>query len=107
MHKNPVRFEFTVSEAQVKRGARLRIHTADQSKDVPARVQVTVNGKSFEQALPPGIGLQQADPSHLAFPATTVFELPTGVLQKKKNILEVRVKNAGWFTWDGLELVKR
>jgi beta-mannosidase len=102
--KNPVRFEFTVSEAQVKRGARLRIHTADQSKDVSAQVQVTVNGTSFERALPPGIGLQRTDPSHLAFTSILTFEIPSGLLQSGKNIVDIQVKNGGWFTWDGLDL---
>jgi len=101
----PARFEFPASEAQVKQGARLRIHTADQSKEVSVQVQVTVNGKSFDQALQPGIGLQLRDPSHLAFPATLTFEIPSDLLKSGKNVMEIRVKNDGWFTWDALECV--
>ncbi|MEI6424456.1 MAG: polysaccharide lyase family protein, partial [Lentisphaerota bacterium] len=105
--KNSARFEFPISNAQVNRGARLRIHTADQSKYVYTQVQVTVNGTSFEQALPPGIGLQRTDPSHLAFPSTLTFDIPSGLLQSGKNAIHVRVKNEGWFTWDALELVTK
>ena len=53
-------------------------------------VNVTVNGKSFEQPLPEGLGIQNADPAHLAFPATPEFEIPTGVLRPGKNMLESR-----------------
>jgi hypothetical protein len=102
--KNPVRFEFPVNEAQVKRVARLRIHAADQSKDVSTLVQMKVNGKSFDQALPPGLGLQSANPARLAFATTLTFEIPSGLLQSGKNVMEIQVKSGGWFTWDALDL---
>ncbi len=98
------RFEFPLSEAQAKRPARLRIDAADQSRDVRAVVEVSVNGKSFEQSLPAGLGFQKTDPAHLAFPATAVFEIPINALQREKNILEIRVDNGGWFTWDAMHL---
>jgi hypothetical protein len=99
-------FEFPVNRFQAKRPARLRIHTADQSKDVRAAVELTVNGRSFEQSLPEGLGIQNTDPAHLAFPATVTFDIPPGVLRTGKNALEVRVKNGGWFAWDALALAR-
>jgi hypothetical protein len=99
------RFEFPLSAAHAGRPARLRIHAADQSKDVRAAVEVTVNGKSFEQSLPQGLGIQNADPAHLAFPATAVFEIPSGVFREGTNVFEVRVNKDGWFTWDSLDLI--
>ena len=99
------RFEFPVSRALAKRPAWLRIHTADQSKDIRAAVAVTVNGQSFEQTLPAGLGVQNSDPAHLAFPATATFDIPAGALRDGTNTLEVQVKNGGWFTWDSLECV--
>ena len=99
------RFEFPVSTAQAKYGAQLRIHTADQSKEVRAQIQVTVNGKLFEQSLSEGIGLQKTDPSHLAFPSTLTFEIPSSLLQSGKNIIEIRTKNDGWFSWDAMDLI--
>ena len=69
-----VRFEFNVSEAQSKRPLLLRIHAADQSAKTPAKVVATINGRPLEGVLPQGLGIQQSDPAHLAFPAT--LELP-------------------------------
>ncbi|MCY2990180.1 MAG: discoidin domain-containing protein [Planctomycetota bacterium] len=99
------RFEFPLSGFSPQRPARLRIHAADQSKAVRATLNVTVNGKTFEQSLPAGLGIQDADPAHLAFPATVEFEIPAGVLQPGQNVLEVQVSGAGWFTWDALECI--
>jgi len=45
------------------------------------------------------------DPAHLAFPATVDFEISADVLQPAKNVLEVQVTGAGWFTWDSLECI--
>ena len=98
-------FEFPASESQAKGPARLRLHTADQSKDVEAVVEVTLNDKTFVQTLPSGIGIQKTDPAHLAFPAAAVFELPVEVLKTGNNELKVRVTNAGWFTWDSMDLI--
>ena len=94
------RFEF----AAKPQPARLRLHTADQSKEVRAEVVVKLNGKVFEQLLPAGLGIQASDPAHLAFPATVEFELPAGVLKEGGNLLEIEVRN-GWFNWDSLECV--
>ncbi|MCL5096194.1 MAG: hypothetical protein M1608_01400 [Candidatus Omnitrophica bacterium] len=100
------RFEFRASDSKVKGPARLRIYTADQSKDTRTVVKVTINDRSIEQALPEGIGLQMANPAQLAFPATLVFEVQPGILRKGRNLMEVRVKNDGWFTWDAADLVE-
>jgi beta-mannosidase len=100
-----VHFEFAATKAQAKRPLRLRLHTADQSKDVATVVEVRINGKAFEQSLPKGLGLQNAEPAHLAFPSTMVFEIQFGGLRKGNNVMDVRVKNAGWFTWDSLDCV--
>ena len=62
---------------------------------------MTVNGRRFPATLPKGLGIQDSDPAHLAFPAMVSLELPPGVL-KAENLLEVRVSNGGWFTWDSL-----
>ena len=102
--KNPVRFQFTLSEGQVKRPARLRIHTADQAEKAPARVAVTINGRRMEASLPLGLGIQQTDPSHLAFPATVEFQIPARDLRLGMNTLEVRIEGDGWFSWDALDL---
>jgi len=98
------RFEFPVAESQTKRPVRLCLHTADQAKEVATVVDVWINGKKFEQSLPRGLGLQNSDPAHLAFPATAVIEIPQGVLKQGTNVMEIRVKNDGWFTWDSITI---
>jgi beta-mannosidase len=103
--KKRARFEFPLSDGQARRAARLRIHTADQSKSVRAMVEATVNGTVLEQTLPEGLGIQNTDPAHLAFPATLVFQLPHGTLLPGKNVVEVRVRNEGWFSWDAMDLI--
>lgn len=103
--QHSARFEFPLTKAQAERRARLRIQTADQSQEVRAEVEVTVNGQSFKQTLPAGLGIQAAEPAHLAFPATLVFELPRGLLRAGPNGLEVRIDNHGWFTWDAMDLI--
>jgi hypothetical protein len=100
-----VRFEFPASSEAVKFPARLRIHTADQSKEVRAAVALTVNGKALEQTLPEGLGVQKTDPGHLAYPATLEFPIAEGSLKAGTNVVEVKVAGPGWFTWDSLECV--
>lgn len=100
-----VRFEFDATKDQAKRPLRLRLHTADQSKDVATVVEARINGRTFEQSLPKGLGLQNVEPAHLAFPSTAVFEIPASGLRAGKNSVEVRIRNNGWFTWDALECV--
>lgn len=100
-----VRFVFNVDGRQAERPSRLRIHTADQDDKNAPVVEVTVNGQRFEQALGTGLGIQNTDPAHLAFPATARFDLPAGALRAGENTLEVRVRNASWFSWDALDLV--
>jgi len=102
--KNAVRFELTLGGGQVKRPARLRIHTADQAEKAPAKVVVTINGWRMEGSLPLGLGIQQTDPSHLAFPATVEFQIPARHLRLGKNTLEVHVEGDGWFSWDAMDL---
>ena len=104
-NKSNATFKFMASKAQAKHPARLRLHTSDQSKEIRATVEVTINGKTLEQTLPEGLGIQKTEPAHLAFPATLEFELASSLLLRGKNVVEVRVKNEGWFTWDSLECV--
>ncbi len=98
-------FEFKATRGQARWPARLRIHASDQSKDVAADIEVTVNGKRFQQSLPIGLGVQDAVPARLAFATTAEFELPEGVVRSGGNELKIRVPNSGWFTWDALDLV--
>ncbi|MHB1767539.1 MAG: glycoside hydrolase family 2 protein [Phycisphaerae bacterium] len=101
-----VRFQFDLDKTQVNQPARLRIHTADQSKTTPTVVQIMVNGRSIKRTLPKGLGIQRTEPAHLAFPATLEFELAATVLHPGKNHLTIRVQGDGWFTWDELDLVR-
>jgi beta-mannosidase len=98
------RFEFSLSDAQAKRPARLRIHTADHTEKTPTKITVTVNGGRMEESLPAGLGIQRSDPAHLAFPATLEFFIPAADLRPGKNVLKVRVEGNGWFSWDALDL---
>lgn len=101
-----VRFEFNIDKTQVNQPARLRIHTADQSKTVRTVVQIMINGLAMKGTLPKGLGIQRTEPAHLAFPATLELELAATVLHLGKNNLTVRVQGDGWFTWDALDLVR-
>ncbi len=64
-----------------------------------------MNGKIYEQTLTQGLGIQNTDPAHLAFPASRIFAIPRQGLRSGKNVLEVRVANDGWFSWDAMDLV--
>jgi beta-mannosidase len=99
-----VRFKFSLSNAQAKHSARLRIHTADQAEKTPTKVAVTLNGRRMERSLPAGLGIQRIDPAHLAFPATLDLQVPATDLRPGKNILEVHVQEDGWFSWDAMDL---
>ena len=101
------RFEFNLAGDQAEGSARLRLHTADQSKTDPTIVVVDLNGRKAERALPKGLGVQSRDPAHLAFPATIDFAFSGSDLRKGKNTLTVAVKGDGWFSWDALDLVNR
>ena len=100
-----VRFEFKCTRAQVRRAARLRIHSADQAESAPTVVQITINGRTLEKPLPQGLGIQRTDPAHRAFPATAVFDLTGSDLRPGKNSLTVGVVGDGWFSWDSLDLM--
>jgi hypothetical protein len=99
------RFEFPVAPGLTARPACVRVHTADQAPEGGALVVCAVNGKVFEQALPQGLGVQRADPGHLAYPATLEFMLPEETLKPGPNVVEVKLKGPGWFAWDSLECV--
>ena len=100
-----IRFSFEVSSHQSVPPSRLRIHTADQDDVEGPLIEVHLNGNRFEQHLDRGLGIQLSERPHLAFPATALFNLPTGALRSGGNVLEVRVSNDGWFTWDAMDLV--
>lgn len=99
-----VRFVFDVSKEQARFPFRLRIHTSDQSMNIAADVRISINGKSRHAVLKKGLAIQNADPAHLAFPATIAFDLPKGTLKSGRNILEINVTNGGWFTWDAMDM---
>ena len=103
----PACFKFSVAAAQARRSARLRLHTADQSKEISAIVEAKVNGRRFEATLRKGLGVQNSAPAHLAFPESAAFELPRAALRSGTNTLEIRVRNNGWFTWDAMDLISR
>jgi hypothetical protein len=103
--KSAVRFQLRVDAGQVGTEARLRLHTADQAADVAIAVEVLVNGRRFEATLPKGLGIQRTDPAHLAFPFSVEVRLPSDVLVPGDNVVEVRVANAGWFTWDAMDVL--
>ncbi len=98
-----VRFHFDITQGW-RQPSRLRLHTADQDSERAVQLQVTVNGVQFEGSLPTGLGIQNQDPAHLAFPQTAEFHLPAGTLQKGRNSLEIQISNAAWFTWDAIDL---
>ena len=99
------RFVFVVDQGR-EQPSRLRLHTADQAGDLAPLLRVTVNGTQFERLLDTGLGIQNMDPAHLAFPQTAEFELPAGTLADGTNTLEVRLGNSSWFTWDSLDLIR-
>ncbi|MCX6923870.1 MAG: discoidin domain-containing protein, partial [Verrucomicrobia bacterium] len=94
---------FQVDEAHAAGPARLQLHTADQSADASAVVEVTLNGAVYPRALAKGLGVQRRDPAHLAFTQTLTLEVPAGVLRAGQNTLRIRSRN-GWWTWDAVDL---
>jgi hypothetical protein len=105
--KSAVRMQFNVDAGARRGGAVLRVHAADQSASAATELAVTVNGRKFTATLPKGLGIQDSDPAHLAFPAMARIDLPAGTVKDGANELEVRVGNDGWFTWDALDLTAR
>ena len=100
-----VQFSFDIARAE-ESPARLHLHSADQSASQAPLVEVSLNGRRFEASLPSGLGIQNRDPAHLAFPQTATIDLPAGSLAKGANTLEVRLLNEGWFTWDAIALIQ-
>ena len=99
-----VRFVFEVAQGW-QRSARLRLHTADQSDSAAPQVEVSLNGRRYEASLPTGLGIQNRDPAHLAFPQTATIDLPRGSLVQGANTLDLRLSNESWFSWDAIDLV--
>lgn len=98
-----LRIEFPVPDRWAGRAARLRIHTADRSR-MPVNVRVSINGQTFMKELPGGLGIQDQNPAHLAYPATMEIAFPAGVLHTGPNTMEIRV-SGGWMSWDALDMV--
>ncbi|MFZ2527296.1 MAG: hypothetical protein WAX14_06525, partial [Rhodococcus sp. (in: high G+C Gram-positive bacteria)] len=96
--------QFQASAAAAGQAARLTIHTADQAPETPTSVTVWGNDAVFWAEHGPGLGVQDTDPAHLAFPATIAIELPAGVLIEGSNIIRIAATN-GWFTLDSICLV--
>ncbi len=99
-----LRFRFDASQGG-ERSARLRLHTADQSCANEPMIEVRLNGRRFAAALATGLGIQNSDPAHLAFPQTVAIDLPRGTLLAGANTLEVALVNESWFTWDAIDLI--
>ena len=100
-----LRFVFDVSRAW-EQPARLRLHTADQSDTVAPQTGSDAERSAFRAEFSTGLGIQKLDPAHLAFPQTAVIDLPGGTLVRGRNSLDLRVRKAGWFTWDAIDLIK-
>ncbi|MCY3918143.1 MAG: hypothetical protein OXG49_19240 [Chloroflexi bacterium] len=100
-----LRFVFDVPPG-VAGPARLRLHTADQARSNAPLIEATLNGRRFETTLETGLGIQDRDPAHLAFPQTAAIDLPSGTLLVGENTLEARLLNDSWLTWDAIDLVK-
>ena len=102
--QHSLRFEFNAGARQANSPSRLRIHTADQAAQEATLVEIEINDHIFTRTLQRGLGIQAADPAHLAFPESATFDLPAGTLRAGSNSLTISVKQGGWFTWDSLDL---
>ena len=99
-----VEFAFDVRPAVAKAGARLRLHSSDQSA-TGARIRAELNGQPFETSVAPGYGLQKSDPAHLAKAETSTISIPAGNLKAGENSLRITITGDGWLSWDSLDLV--
>ena len=84
---------------------RVRLHMVDEDSAQAPQSELTVKGHHFERTLPSGLGIQNRDPAHLAFPAAVGFDLPSGTLLEGSSRLDMRPKNDGWFARDSLNSV--
>ena len=101
--QNPVIFfQFHADSNQAGYPTELQIHTADQSSAVETRLEICINGELQQTRLPRGLGIQEHDPAHLAFPCSVQIQFPAGIVKEGINELEIRICNEGWFTWDAL-----
>ncbi|WP_128654889.1 glycoside hydrolase family 2 protein [Paenibacillus sp. 598K] len=100
--ESATRFTFTAPSEAVGSVARLRIHTADQAPS-GSLVRIVLNGEEQRLPLAAGLGIQESDPAHLAYPKTLVAVLPEGVIRDGENLLDIAAEQ-GWFTWDALDL---
>jgi beta-mannosidase len=99
-----VEFAFDVPRAAAKAGARLLLHSSDQSA-TGANIRAELNGRPFEVLVAPGYGLQKADPAHLARPETSTINIPAEILKPGENSLRITITGDGWLTWDSLDLL--
>ncbi len=99
-----VEFAFDVRPAAAKAGARLRLHSSDQSA-TGAKIRAELNGQPFEAEVASGYGLQKSDPAHLAKSETTTISIPAGNLKTGENSLRITITGDGWLTWDSLDLL--
>ncbi len=91
-------------ESNAKKAARLRIHTADSSKN-ECKATVSLNGqKAAEIIMESGYGVQKETPDQLACPKTYEVILPAEMFATN-NKLEIHVTE-GWFTWDAMDIIQ-
>lgn len=97
-------FLFDVQADLADHSADLYIHASDQAGSRITALAIRVNDHIFPAELKMGLGVQDTDPAHLAFPSTIKLELPAGTLNIGENSVEIAV-NDGWFTLDAIRLV--
>jgi beta-mannosidase len=81
----------------------LSINSADQST-IGAIISIELNGKLFDVQIQEGYGFQKTNPAHLAQAKSVEISIPAGVLKQGENMLQLKIKGNGWFTWDSLSL---
>lgn len=87
-----------------KKAARLRIHTADSSKE-ECIVELSLNGqKAADIVMESGYGVQKEQPDHLACPKVYEVVLPAEMFEQN-NKLQIHVTK-GWFTWDSMDIIQ-
>lgn len=99
-----IRGEASIAFTAAEGAAELQLAFADTAAQT--KLTVAVNGTAYPLVITDGLGIQESDPEHLAYPHCATLAIPAGVLKAEENTLTFTVEE-GWFTWDALCLVKR
>lgn len=95
---------FTLKAQPPGGDCQLRLLLLDVQNQSPPTIEIQVNGRSFEQALPGGNGDESIDGQPLkGRPTTAGINFASDLLHAGDNEIQIKTKSGSWFLYDAVQ----